>query len=174
MVAELLVAPPEKIHVVFTADETQMWHLTNEEIWRRDNALFDKKRPELLGDLECFSDFNCLRNVNRAIGSLRCVVELTYAAWPVPALLQAFELSPATVSRLSKTSIVRPGCSCLRSVPNVALIMPAPTRTTSGRVTVWFTGLVLANFKWCSAGRYRPVSVDSVNNEFALEKEFLG
>ena len=52
MLCELLVAPPEKIDVVFTADETQMWHLTNEEIWRRDNSLFDEKRPKLLGDLE--------------------------------------------------------------------------------------------------------------------------
>jgi hypothetical protein len=51
MLSELLIALPEKIHVVFTADETQM-HLTNEEIWRRDNALFHEKRPKLLGDLE--------------------------------------------------------------------------------------------------------------------------
>jgi hypothetical protein len=52
MLFELLVALLEIIHVVFTADETQMRHLTNEEIWRRDNALFHEKRPKLLGDLE--------------------------------------------------------------------------------------------------------------------------
>jgi len=52
MLSELLVALPEKIHVVLTAHETQMRDLTNEDIWRRNNALFDEIRPELLGNLE--------------------------------------------------------------------------------------------------------------------------
>ena len=52
MLYEFPVAFPEKIYVVLTAHETQMRDLTNEDIWRRYNALFDEIRPELLGNLE--------------------------------------------------------------------------------------------------------------------------
>jgi hypothetical protein len=48
-------------------------------------------------------------------------------------LFQAFELSAAAEARVSKISILNPGCSCFSSVPRVALMIPAPTRTTSGR-----------------------------------------
>jgi hypothetical protein len=53
------------------------------------------------------------------------------AAWPVPALFQASELSSAAPSSVSKISMRSDGSSSLRNMAKVALMMPAPTRMMS-------------------------------------------
>src|SRR3954453_22325918 len=51
---------------------------------------------------------------------------------PVPALFHPSELSPATPAADSKTVTVQEGATTPSSDARVALMMPPPTRTTSG------------------------------------------
>ena len=50
----------------------------------------------------------------------------------MPALFHGSELSSATAAPDSKTSIVQSGATMPSSAASVALMMPPPTRTTSG------------------------------------------
>jgi hypothetical protein len=54
--------------------------------------------------LQRFSDTNFLW-INSSILTLRSIIELTKAEWPVPALFHASELSAAALSNLSKIYI---------------------------------------------------------------------
>src|SRR5262249_2586590 len=58
-----------------------------------------------------------------------------------PALFQASELSSAAPSKVSNISTVRVGSSSLRNTAKVALMMPAPTITTSGCDTGRFSAM---------------------------------
>jgi hypothetical protein len=96
-----------------------------------DGALLGKIGPELTGQVELRIDFQRLRDVDAAIRPLRGVFSSQLAACPVPALFQEPELSNAQSDKTSKMEMESEGSSSLSKVPSVALIMPAPIRTTS-------------------------------------------
>jgi hypothetical protein len=54
----------------------------------------------------------------------------------VPALFQASELSAAARSRRSKVTMRSDGSSWRRSMPSVALMIPAPIRMTSHALVI--------------------------------------
>ena len=112
-------------------DEAHMRHRVNEQIGRRERLLSDQIAPELAREIEFDIDGERLRDIDAAVAALGRVVEFAQAAWPVPALFQASELSSAAPSSVSKISMRSDGSSSLRNTAKVALMMPAPTSTMS-------------------------------------------
>ncbi len=126
------VAAAQEVDVLGAVHEAQVRAALDEFLRRGDAAALDEIGPELLGDLESLVDLERLLGVDGAVGFLRRVVELAEGGVAGAGVVPGVGAFVATPSRLSKISMARSGCNSLSRTPSVALMMPAPTRTTSG------------------------------------------
>src|SRR5262245_14461191 len=103
---ERQISSAEVFHIAITANETHVWCGRNETSGVGQGALRDQIRPELTSHLKLLIDRHRSLDFDRAVGSLRCVVEFSQcrvASTRVIPRIGAFPRDPAEL--LENTNI---------------------------------------------------------------------
>jgi hypothetical protein len=126
------VALFEKIDMGLAVDEAHVRHGMDEQIRRGDRLLADQIGPELPRQVELGIDLERFGNIDAAVGAFRRVIEFAQSGVPgagiVPGI-RAFQRR--SVQGLENLDAQR-RFELIEKHASVALMMPAPTRTTSG------------------------------------------